>query len=323
MLEETIERVRALVSLKKIFIITNKESAGHIKRIYPGFPASNIIIEPYRRNTAACIGLAAIFIKKRFPGAILSVFPSDHVIRKKRQFLDAIRFGASWAREENVLVTLGIKPEVPETGLGYIELGKKVGERKAISIYTVKRFVEKPDLKKAKKFFSKGTHLWNAGMFIFKIEDILKCFKLFMPDLYRGLLKIEARLSSNNRDAVIKGVYKKLKNISIDYGIMEKAKNRMVVKADFFWNDLGSWISLEELYSTDTKGNISLGDTLSLETADSILVSDKGLLVTLGLKDIAVVSTKKVTVVFPKDRAQEVKKIVEVIRKKRSLKKYL
>lgn len=323
MLEETIERLKSLVSLEKIFIITGKKSIASIRKIYPGFPSSNIIVEPYPRNTAACIGLAAIFIKKRFPEAVISIFPSDHVIRRKRRFLDTIRFGASWARKENDLVILGIKPNVPETGLGYIELGKKMGERNRIPIHRVKRFVEKPDLRKAKRFVSKGTHLWNAGMFIFKIEDILKCFKLFMPDLYRGLLKIEARLSSNNRDAVIKRVYKKLKNISIDYGIMEKAKNRMVIKADFFWNDVGSWIALEELYSTDTKGNISLGDTLSLETADSILVSDKGLLVTLGLKDIAVVSTKKVTVVFPKDRAQEVKKIVGAIRKKRSFKKYL
>jgi len=323
MLEETIDRLKSLVSLKKIFIITGRESARSIRRIYPGFPSANIIIEPYPRNTAACIGLASIFIKKRFPEAILSVFPSDHVIRRKRRFLDTLRFGASWAKKENVLVTLGMKPDRPETGLGYIELGKKMGERNRIPIHRVKRFVEKPDLKNAKKFVSKSTHLWNAGMFIFKIEEILKCFRLFMPGLYGELLKIEAHLSNDNRDEVIKKVYKNLKDISIDYGIMEKAHNRLVVAADFFWNDVGSWISLEELYSTDTRGNISLGDTLSLDTSDSILVSDKGLIATIGLKDIAVVSTKKVTIVFPKDKAQEVKKIVRAIRKKRSFKKYL
>ena len=323
MLEETIERLKSLVPLKKIFIITGRKSSESIKKIYPKFPFANIIIEPYPRNTAACIGLASVFIKKRFPEALVSIFPSDHVIKGKKEFLNTIKCGALWAEKENAIVFVGIKPNRPETGLGYIELGKKIGREKDIPIHKVKRFVEKPDFKKAKKFVSSGRYLWNGGMFIFKVDEIFKCFKSFMPELYRGLLKIEAHLTRYNRDEVIKKIYKNLKSISIDYGVMEKVGNRMVVNADFFWNDVGSWISLEELYSTDTKGNISIGDTLSLDTSGSILVSDKGLIASIGLKDIAVVSTKKVTIVFPKHKAQEVKRIVSAIRKKRSFKKYL
>ncbi len=323
MLEETIERLKPLVSLEKIFIVTGKESIPFIKKFRPGFPSANIIIEPYPRNTAGCIGLASVFIKKRFPEAILSVFPSDHVIRDKRCFFDTIRLGALWAEKQNAFVSLGIRPDRPETGYGYIELGEKMGKKKGIFVHRVKRFVEKPDLKKAKKFVSSGRYLWNGGMFIFKVEEIFKAFKLFMPDLFRGLIRIETHLDKKDKDKLIKRVYRNLKSISIDYGIMEKVQNRLVVTVGFFWNDVGSWISFEELYSRDKYGNICLGDTLSLDTSGSILVSDKGLLAAVGLKDMAVVSTQKATIVFPKNKAQEVKKVVEAIRRKSSLKKYL
>ena len=323
MLEETVERLKSLISLERIFIVTGQGDVLAIKKILPKIPFSNIIVEPYRRNTASAIGLSAIYIKNKFPGATMAIFPSDHVIRDKKRFLETIRLGAFWAGKEKALVTLGIKPDRPETGYGYIERGEKIGGKNRIAVHRVKRFVEKPVLKKAKKFVASGNYFWNGGMFIFKVEEILKAFKLFMPGLYRGLLKIEAHLNKKAEKEVVKRVYKDLKNISIDYGVMEKARNRLVVTADFFWNDVGSWVSLEELYARDKNDNISLGETLAVDTSGSILVSDKGLIATIGLKDMAVISTPLATLVFPKDKAQEVKRVVEALRHKKSLKKYL
>lgn len=323
MLAETVERFKSLIPLARIFIVTQVEDARVIKKILPEISASNIIVEPYRRNTASAIGLSAVYIRDRFPGAAMAIFPSDHVIRDKKRFLAAIRLGALWARKEKALVTLGIKPTRPETGYGYIERGKKIAERNGLAVHRVKRFVEKPDLERAKKFMASAGYLWNAGMFIFTVEEVFRSFESFMPGLYRGLIKIKGHLNKKSEKEVVRRVYKNLKSTSIDYGIMERAGNRLVVTADFFWNDVGSWISLEELYPRDRGGNISLGETLSLDTSGSLLVSDKGLLAAIGLKDMAVISTPLATLVFPKDRAQEVRRVVEALRHKKSLKKYL
>lgn len=323
MLAEAVDRLKSLVSLEKIFIVTSEENAYPIKKLFPQFPLTNIITEPFSRNTAAGMGLAAIFVKRRFPEAVIAIFPSDHVINERRRFAETIRFGAFWAEREKALVIVGLKPDRPETGYGYIELGGRIGGKNRLAIHRVKRFVEKPDLKKAKGFVFSGRYLWNAGMFIFKVEEILKAFKLFMPELHKSLLKIEAHLDKPDEKKVINRVYKGLKSISIDYGVMEKAGERLVVAADFFWNDVGSWISLEELYGRDKKGNISLGDTLPIDTTGSILVSNKGLITAIGLKNIVVVSTPEATLVFPKDKAQEVKRVVEALRQKKSLHKYL
>lgn len=323
MVAETVDRLKFLVSLEKIFIVTSQENAQPIKKLFPQFPLANIITEPFSRNTAACIGLAAVFVKRRFPEAVIAIFPSDHVINERRRFAETIRFGAFWAEREKSLVIVGLKPNRPETGYGYIELGGRIGGKNRLAIHRVKRFVEKPDLKKAKGFVSSRRYLWNVGMFIFKVEEILKTFKLFMPEFHRSLLKIEAHLDKTDEKKVINRVYKGLKSISIDYGVMEKARERLVVAADFFWNDVGSWICLENLYRKDRFGNISLGDVISLDTEGSIIVSDKGLIAAIGLKDITIVSTRNATIVFPKQRAQDVKKVVEAIRRKSSFKKYI
>lgn len=323
MLEETIDRLCSFVSLKKIFIVTSKENVNSIKKFLPGFPVSNIIREPFPRNTASCIGLASVFIKKKFPDAVVSVFPADHIIRGERRFSNTVNLGAFWAEKENAIVTIGIKPDRPETGFGYIEVGEKLAQKRGISVHKAERFVEKPNLKKAKSFVSSGKYLWNGGMFIFKIEEVFRAFKLFMPELYKGLMEIESYLDKVDRDKVIRRVYKQINSISFDYGIMEKTHNRLVVVTDCFWNDIGSWISLEELYTKDQNGNISIGDTLLLNTINSIFVSDRGLIAAIGIKDMVIVSTKNATIVFPKDKAQEVKQVVESIRKKYSFRKYL
>lgn len=315
MVAETVDRLKFLVSLEKIFIVTSQENAQPIKKLFPQFPLANIITEPFSRNTAACIGLAAVFVKRRFPEAVIAIFPSDHVINERRRFAETIRFGAFWAEREKSLVIVGLKPNRPETGYGYIELGGRIGGKNRLAIHRVKRFVEKPDLKKAKGFVSSGRYLWNAGMFIFKVEEILKTFKLFMPEFHRSLLKIEAHLDKTDEKKVINRVYKGLKSISIDYGVMEKADNVLVVPSTFGWNDVGSWTAIDDLLPRDEHGVVAHAEHISIDTKDCIIYSPKKLVASIGVSDLIVVETEDALLICHKSRAQDVKKVVEILEK--------
>ena len=230
MIRETVDRVVKLVPAEKIFISTNIAYLDIIKKELPEIPEKNIIFEPMARDTAACIGYAALIIQKIYKDSIMAVLPSDHLIKKEKEFLESLNFAFEEA-EKDVIVTLGIKPSYPETGYGYIEyfknkkLKKSEEDNEECKIYKVKSFREKPNREIAEKYIEQGNYLWNSGMFIWKASTILKCFKEFLPEIYSGLQVIATSIGTNDYEKVLKEEFVKLPSESIDYGVMEKAEN--------------------------------------------------------------------------------------------------
>jgi len=313
MIYETVKRIRPLIKPEDILIIARKGLGTRIKKELPKIPVKNIISEPFGRDTAAAVGLGAILVESKEPD----------VIGEPKKFLKTLRVAIKAARDTDNLVTMGIKPNRPETGYGYIELGLRFTVNGLRSVYKVRRFAEKPDRKEALKFMKSGKYLWNSGMFIWRTSIILEAMKKYMPRLYRGLLEIQEALGTLKERGVIERVYRKLDKVSIDYGIMEKAKNTLVVKADYLWDDVGNWQALERILPKDKEGNIIQGKISSLDTRDSIILSDKGMVGTIGIKDLIVVLTEDATLICPKDRAQEVKELVHRIGKNSKLRKYI
>ena len=308
LLQETVERIKPLIPPRDILVVTRRPLARAIERQLPRVPRKNIISEPVGRNTAPCIGLAAKMIKE---DAIMVVLPADHIITPRGKFLDTLKKAVTLAKETGNLITIGIKPTYPATGYGYIEAGK----REKRQVFKVKRFVEKPDKKKAERFLKSGRFFWNSGMFVWKKSVILEAMRKYMPFLYQKLQMI----SSKN----ISKLYPGLPNVSIDYGIMEKANNCLVIPADFSWEDLGSWESLDGFLSRDRKKNAVMGRVLLMDTQNCTVVNKKGLLSAIGVSDLIIVSTDDVTLVFPKGKGQQVKKLVEKLKKDPKLKKYI
>ena len=328
MLQETVKRAEALTSSENIFIVTRIGLENEIHKQVSHIPKENIINEPFARNTAAAIGLANLIVQKRDniskdKNSITVVLPADHIIKDIGQFKETITT-ACIAAEEGHLVTIGIKPSYPETGYGYIHRGNKVFTEYGSDtpgIFKVVEFREKPDLKTAGEFLKEGEYYWNSGMFVWTTNCIEEAFKEYMPKLYHALKIIDNSLSSSHRDQVIKEEYEKLENISIDYGVMERAENVSVVEGLFDWNDVGSWLALEKVYEKDDDGNIVVGDYIGIDTKDCILIGGKSPITTIGVSDLIIVNTGDVVLVCKKTEAQKVKKLLENIKKNKKLSK--
>jgi len=307
LLQETLERIKPLIPARDVVVVTRSSLRRIVERQLPQVPRKNIISEPAGRNTAPCVGLATKMIRGN---AVMVVLPADHMIKPQKRFLNTMKKAVTLAQETESLITIGIKPSYPATGYGYIEIGKRVGGQ----VFRVKRFVEKPDRKKAEKFLKSGRFFWNSGMFVWKKSVILKAMEDYMPSLCRGLETI----SSGN----INKLYPRLPNVSIDYGIMEKATNSLVIPANFSWEDLGSWESLEKFLSRDENKNAIFGRVSTIDSRNCIMVNRKGLLSTIGISDLVIISTEDATLVFPKGKGQEVKKLVEKLRRAPKLRMY-
>ncbi|NQV30891.1 MAG: mannose-1-phosphate guanylyltransferase, partial [Candidatus Marinimicrobia bacterium] len=239
MLRMTVDRLKRVTSADHILIITNSEQERAIRSACPDLPSENILIEPNGKNTAPCIGLAAIIIQKREPNAVMGVFPADHHIEDVDSFAEFISQGIKIAEEKKALVTFGVIPTRPATGYGYIQYHKPVESGE--STFTVKAFAEKPDLVTAQLFLKSGDFLWNSGIFVWKVETILESYQDFLPEIWDSLENIKGAIGQPVWDSVLTVEWATLKSISIDYGVMEKARNVYVVKVDFTWNDVGSW----------------------------------------------------------------------------------
>lgn len=331
MLQETIKRAQALTSPKNIFIVTRIGLEEEIHKQVPNIPKGNIIIEPFARNTAAAIGLANLIIQKRDnvsrdniskdKNSITIVLPADHIIKDIGQFKKTITT-ACIAAEEGYLVTIGIKPNYPETGYGYIHRGDKIFTANGSgspSVFKVKEFREKPDLKAAEEFVKEGEYYWNSGMFVWTTKCIEEAFKKHMPELYHALKVIDNSLSSSCRDKVIKEEYERLEKISIDYGVMERAENVSVVEGLFDWNDVGSWLALEKVYEKDDDGNIVVGDYTGIDTKNCILIGHESPITTIGVSDLIIVNTGDVVLVCKKTEAQKVKELLKQIKQNKKL----
>jgi mannose-1-phosphate guanylyltransferase len=323
-IRETVDRIKQRIPAENILVVTGKKHARDLIRQLPEIPLSNILIEPVGRNTAACIGLAALHVRRKAPEGIMVVLPSDHAIADSRKFIDVIDAAAQTASEANGLVTIGITPASVQTGFGYIErsdLLKQVGQAE---VFRVKSIREKPDFQTASAFVQSGNFYWNSGMFVWKASVILREINRWLPDLYAGLMKIDAALGSPQEAAVLPRVYKKLASISIDYGVMEKADNVLVLNGDFGWSDVGSWDALWEISAKDRSGNVVLNNSrvIAENSEGSLVYNPRKLTALIGVKDLIIVETKDALLICKKGRSQDVKGVVERLEKEK-LKEYL
>jgi len=298
LIEETVKRLRGLVERKNMLIVVDKRQEALLRKTVKEIPKKNILVEPLQRSTASAVGLAAIHLKAQ---DIMIVLPTDAIIQQARVFRKTIKNAVNFAkRKERALLCIGIKPQSPSTAYGYI----KLKARESGDIYSVDKFIEKPSRQKAERLIKNKSYLWNGGMFVFKSGTILKAMKRHAP-LLRAQLE---RIRKNKKN--IKGAYLKMKNVSIDYQIMEKAKNLYCAKGNFGWHDLGSWRSLEALFKKDKKRNIVFGKAKLVNTTDTIVYNTgKEKLGVVGLKNMIIVSTDKGTLVCSKGQAENVKEL--------------
>ncbi len=315
LLRQTVDRIRPLVLPERTIVVTGRSHAEEVLRDLPDIPEANILIEPEGRNTAACIGLAALAIQARGTDAVMLVLPSDHRIANEKRFCQVLQEAAEMAESGQFLVTIGIKPTGPETGFGYLEQGDIVRMKGDLQIRRVKSIREKPDIARAREFFERGGFLWNSGMFIWRTSTILEQIKRFLPDLYEGLLKIKEALGTKRAGRVIENVYPLLPSISIDYGVMEKAEDVLVVPGDFGWSDLGSWDSLWEVSEKDENGNAVRGRFIGFDVRNSMVYSPKKFVAVIGIDDVFVVETDDALLICRRGRSQDVRRVVEKIEK--------
>ncbi|MCI9140169.1 MAG: mannose-1-phosphate guanylyltransferase [Lachnospiraceae bacterium] len=315
MINKTIDRVAKALPGENIFIVTNKDQARDMESIVMDkVEISHILKEPAARNTAACIGYGAMEIVKKYGDGMMCIFPADHFIKDEHSFAKTVMEGIEQATREDGLVTIGIKPTFPSTGYGYIRYKKEKEEGLA---YRVEQFVEKPERELAKEYVGSGCYLWNSGMFIWKASVILDYFKELLPKVYTCLLKIGEAMGTEREWEVIEEIYPSIPKISIDYGIMERADKVFVLEGDFGWSDVGSWEALDTLYEPDENNNIIHGDFICIDTNHCISYSSGKLIAAIGLEDIVIVETKDAVLVCKKDRTQDVKEVVEALKKDR------
>ena len=307
----TARRFDGLIPPENVYVFTSRDQVPVVyDELRPlGVKHENVIGEPDRRDTAACVGYAATIIRKRHRDGVMVVLPSDHVITPIDAFHDALNRAVVAARK-GYLVTIGVKPTMPATGYGYIQ--KNNALRSAEGAFTVKAFKEKPDKETAEKFLAAGDYYWNCGIFVWNASVILKAVETHMPKLHRGLEKIYSVLGGEGADKIITAEFNKFKPISIDYGVMEKAENVAVVDVNFEWDDVGSWLALERHLPHNEAGNVFRGSVTAMGTAGCTVLSEGNHVVGLiGCKDLIVVHTPDATLVMPKEDAEKVKELVD------------
>lgn len=314
MLQDTARRVSGLVPPGRLIVVTTALQAPLIARQLPGVPRASVVAEPFGRDTAACIALGAAIVLARDPEWIMVVLPADHVIRDRHRLIANLRDACRVARDRECLVTFGIVPNEPATGYGYIRKGRAVRCGLRTVFARVREFTEKPALAVARRYVRSGDYYWNSGIFVWKASVIAEELKKHMPDLYRGCIEIRDALGTRRAPGVIRKVYGSIERVSIDYGIMEKSDRVVVARADFDWDDAGSWCALERHFPADGKGNVVLGKSVALDTERCIIVSDDGIVACLGVKDLVVVKTPDAVLVCHRGAAQELKRIIKELK---------
>lgn len=322
LIQETVRRVRPVVPVERTLVVTG---AGHADSIRiqlderDGARKENILSEPVARNTAAAIGWAALAVRRMDPDGVMLVMPADHVIPDRAKFLNAASLAVRVARDGR-LVTFGVTPIRPETGYGYIKVASRrpLLSQGGLKALPVSGFVEKPDLATAKRYLKTGGFFWNSGIFVWRADAILDEIGTALPKLGRGLTRLGKALGTPEENRALGRFYKGAESISIDHGVLQRSRRAAVIPAPFRWSDVGNWSSLDEVADTDDAGNVRIGRIVDIGSHNSILYGENRLVATIGLQGMVVVDTADATLVCPKDRAQEVKQIVERLRKDRA-----
>jgi mannose-1-phosphate guanylyltransferase len=309
LIQKTFSRLSQLIPVENILILTNESYNHLVLAQLPEVKPAQVLLEPAMRNTAPCILYAALKIKKQNPEAVMVVAPSDHWIENEAEFIENLQYSFDFSSQENVLMTLGIKPTFPNTGFGYIEYDKTDNE----PIKKVFQFREKPDYQTAKAFLESGNFLWNAGIFIWSVKTIIEAFEKFQPKMYELFQKGYDCYNTPEEKEFIAQNYALADNISIDYAVMEKAKNVYVLPASFDWNDLGTWGSLHEKLDKDHNNNAVINARVLLENASNNIVrSDADKLIVIdGLHDYIIVDREGVLLIYPKSKEQDIKEVIK------------
>ncbi len=320
LLKSTLTRLTPLVPPDRVSVVTNPTQAELIRLHLIGTDGAdsiNYIVEPFGRNTAPAIGLAAVELVRADAEAVMAVLPADHMITEGGVFRDGLA-GAAALAAEGRLVTFGIKPERPETGYGYIKASADEVKAVGVKAHNVDSFVEKPDVETAKRYIDEGGYLWNAGIFVRKAARILAEIKTHLPELYKALMEIKGGEIKGGGE--LESIYDKVESVSIDTGVMEKAAKKpggvVVIEAAFPWSDMGCWQSLEEVFDRDRDGNIIKGRVVDIDSKDSTIFASDRVVATIGLNGMIVVDTPDATLICPKERTQEVRDIVALLKKK-------
>lgn len=308
LIQKTFSRLSTLIPVENILVLTNEKYNDIVLQQLPMVKQEQVLLEPAMRNTAPCILYASLKIQKENPDALMVVAPSDHWIEDEDAFKDDLQQCFDFCAKENALMTLGIQPNFPNTGFGYIEFD----ETDTHTIKKVRQFREKPDYETAKSFLESGNFLWNGGIFIWSVKAITDAFSKFQPQMDALFRKGYDRYNSDGEAAFITENYPSAENISIDYAIMENAKNVYVLPASFDWNDLGTWGSLHEKLSKDDNNNAIVNATVILENASNNIIRTEGtkLIIVDGLNDYIIVDKDDVLLIYPKSKEQEIKRIV-------------
>jgi mannose-1-phosphate guanylyltransferase len=317
MLQMTVDRLNGLVDRSRILVVTNAQQAGMAAEQLPELPPGHILAEPVGRNTAPCIGLAALHIQRADPEGVMVVLAADHLIERVDRFCDQIRFAAHIATTTGACVTIGIPPGRPETGYGYIQYRPDDAiEHDGQAAFRVKTFAEKPNYETARRFLESGDFLWNSGIFVWKASTIRALIAEFMPELHEGLEEIRPSLGTAAYDDVLSRVYRSQKSVSIDYGVMEFARDVFVVRGDFVWNDVGSWEEVYQLSTKDEFGNVLVGEHVTVDAANTLVHSTEKAVALVGVRDLIVVETPDALLICHRNRAQDVKKVTDELKQR-------
>ncbi|VAX25155.1 Mannose-1-phosphate guanylyltransferase [hydrothermal vent metagenome] len=316
MIQATVDRIKSVAPPSSVIVITGAGHEKQVRRQLPEIPVENIIAEPIGRNTAPCVALSAMIVKERDPDGVIAVLPADHVITKPDKLRETVdKILARLSASPDRLATIGIKPSYPETGYGYIKRGAGISE----SIFEVGKFLEKPDAKTAKEYVDSGEYYWNSGMFFWRAETVLDLMRAYMPELMNAMERISKHVGRADFPEIFNEAYPSVPSESIDYGLMEKAAadgKVIVAEADPGWSDVGSWRSLCDLETPDKDGNFGKGRFIAVDSKGVFAHNDKRMIAAIGLKDIVIIETDDAVLVCHKDKAQDVRRVIELLKEK-------
>jgi mannose-1-phosphate guanylyltransferase len=318
MLQQTVARLRPSIPAERIWTVTNAEQAAAVRKQVPAAARKRVLTEPIGRNTAAAIALAAIHVRHSAGGgALMAVLPADHFIAQAEKYPKIVSAALDVARHPGRMVVLGVPPTRPETGFGYVErMGESIGT-KGFPVFAVRRFTEKPELKLAQEYVATGNYHWNAGMFFWRVSTFLENLKEFLPKTHVALEKLSASIGTRSYDRKLRAIYPKLENISVDYAVLEPATRAegaprvFVIPAEVGWSDIGSWAAVYELLAKKKGENVLAGEGHALDAEGNFLWSPSKFVAAIGVRDLVVVETPDALLVCPRDRAQDVAKLVK------------
>lgn len=326
MIQNTYKRLLGLFDPEDIYIVTNNKLSGIVREQLPNLSSENIIIEPFGKNTAPCLALAATILEQKInDNTIMVALPSDHFIGNVGEYIDSLEKAILFAYQSNAIITIGINPTRAETGYGYIQIKENDDNNDTLTDQDIMQsttFAEKPDKATAQRFIESGDFLWNSGIFIWKIKTFWDSFQKYLPDHYRLFSLIKKNLGKSYYEQILEETYRQLQAVSVDYAILEKADNIYVVKSNFIWSDLGNWDELFKLKIKDARNNFIEGNVIPLNVHNCFVSSKDKIIGIVGVDDLIVIEEDNAIIICRKDKSDDIKDLVDYMKRKH-IKPYL